>query len=77
MWTLNEFVSDCECSICAAGSRTRIRSYNNGTANSLVPEEDIPLKFGIELEVGCDRGYSSDVCTGTMADALSDKEDFS
>jgi hypothetical protein len=76
-WTLKEFISNYECSICAVGSRTRIRSYNSGAANSLVPEEDIPLKFGIELEVGCDKGFYSDACTTTMADALSDKEDFS
>jgi hypothetical protein len=75
-WVLNEFISGCDCLLCTANSRTRIRSYNNGSANSFTPEEDIPIKFGIELEVGSDKGYSTESCAQTMADALSDKEDF-
>lgn len=59
-----------ECPGCRASARTRIRGYSNRTATDLPPEEDVPIKFGIELEVGCDRGYGLDRCTPVMADAL-------
>jgi hypothetical protein len=61
---------DCECPRCRRNARTRIRNYSNRSASGFSSEEDIPIKFGIELEVGCDRGYDRSVCTGVMADAV-------
>jgi hypothetical protein len=75
-WSLLSFMAGSECRSCAARSRTRIRNYSNNYANSLIPEEDIPIKFGIELEVGTDKGTGIEQCATTMADALSDREDF-
>lgn len=61
---------ECECQRCREGARTRIRNYSNQTACDLRPERGVPIKFGIELEVGCDRGFSQDRCAEVMADAL-------
>jgi hypothetical protein len=62
--------SQCECPRCRRNSRTRIRNYSSRAAGSFTPEQDIPLKFGIELEVGCDRGFPRNECAGVMADAI-------
>jgi hypothetical protein len=58
------------CPSCAAGSRARIRYYNDDRANFLHPEKDVPIKFGIELEVGCDKGFSRVNCATLLADAF-------
>jgi hypothetical protein len=75
-WYLNHLVENGECHRCSGSSRTRIRNYSNDTATGMKPEEDVALKFGIELEVGTDKGYDTDDCARVMADALSDKDDF-
>ncbi len=62
--------SDCECSGCRTSARLRVRNYTNRAANGMTPEKDVPIKFGIELEVGCDRGYSKNNCVKVMADAI-------
>jgi len=75
-WYLGQLVENGECHRCSGSSRSCIRNYTNDTASGMKPEEDVALKFGIELEVGTDRGYDTDDCTQVMADALSDKDDF-
>lgn len=75
-WVLKSLMSGGICVYCAEHNRIRIRNYSNDTANYLVSEEDIPIKFGIELEVGTDKGYSEEHCAAVMADALTEKQDF-
>lgn len=59
-----------ECHHCRADSRNRIRNYGNRSANSMIPERDVPIKFGIELEVGCDKGTDRATCAGLLSDAF-------
>lgn len=58
------------CERCKRDSRTRIRGYSNRASAMMPPEKDVPIKFGIELEVGCDRGVCRSTCVGYVADAF-------
>lgn len=62
--------STSRCGTCRAGNKYRIQSYGNRDACYMTPERDIPIKFGIELEVGCDRGFSRSDCARSMVDAI-------
>lgn len=58
------------CATCAQESKYRVQSYSNREANDYRPERNVAIKFGIELEVGCDRGFRRAACTKTMIDAI-------
>ena len=58
------------CGPCMTASRTRVRGYSNRASSYMAPEKDVPIKFGIELEVGCDRGVSRQTCVEYVADAF-------
>ena len=62
--------SQCECPRCRRNARVRIRNYTNRAAGCFTPEKNVPIKFGIELEVGCDRGYGRSDCAAVMAEAI-------
>lgn len=68
----NRFLRDghSDCPSCRTESRFRIRNYSNCSANYMPPERDVPIKFGIELEVGCDKGFSQDTCAALLSDAF-------
>jgi len=59
-----------DCPNCREHARSRIRNYSNRAANHLISEKDVPIKFGIELEVGCDKGVDRSTCAGLMSDAF-------
>ena len=58
------------CDSCRLDGKYRVQSYSNREANYFKPERNVPIKFGIELEVGCDRGFKRSTCTKTIVDAI-------
>lgn len=61
---------DCDCEECRAGARARIRNYSNRSANTMRAEKDVSIKFGIELEVGCDKDVGKSECASILSDAF-------
>ncbi len=58
------------CSNCRRNAKYRIRSYSNRDSSFMKAADDVKLKFGIELEVGCDKGYSRSSCAKVMIEAI-------
>ncbi len=64
------FGSGRTCDSCAIDEVYRIKGYSNRDACYFRPEKDVPLKFGIELEVGCDKGFKRTACAKVAIDTI-------
>jgi hypothetical protein len=63
-----EYAEDGNCNNCHE-PETGLRSYNDKTSTTFRPEKDIPLKFGIELEVECyDADEGVELCESIFPD---------